>query len=287
MANRLVQRPMRTHSDKLAGFVAKPHDVAGDREVHDGHADNAGKDQALGAAFALQRIEFLASRGVVGVRDVTDVENALEYLAELDALGVPAHPGVVAGVVEFDIDHPVEAAQHALVQPQAGGAADVFQQKRCLAGIRAVADERLLNLGMIVKIQLAHDLGHDIGGNGLFAPVLVILLEAGVDDAACHRQAAVAAEMALLAQHRGGFPENGVQGQAAVEATVRLGGCRRRGPHRPSVGGRPADSSRVLGVLKSGDGSWAQVAGAAYLKTNACVFRFARGSFGMELGSIT
>ena len=65
VANRLVQRPIRTHRT-TAGLVAQPHDVAGDGEVHHHHADHAGEDEAFDTALFLDPVEFLASRRVVG-----------------------------------------------------------------------------------------------------------------------------------------------------------------------------------------------------------------------------
>ena len=97
--------------------------------------------------------------------DITDTEDGLEYLAELDALWVPAHARMMAGMVDLNPDDAVEATQDPLVQPQAGGAADVLQQQRGLTRTPGVAHESALNLGVIVEIEFAHDLGHHVGGD--------------------------------------------------------------------------------------------------------------------------
>ena len=210
--------PYPNPQGQLAGLVAQPHDVAGDGEVHHHHADHAGEDEAFDTALFLDPVEFLASRRVVGVRDIADAEDAFEDLAELDASRIPAHPCMMAGIVEIDLDDAVEPAQHALVEPQAGGATNILQQQRSLAGVFRAAHERFLHRGVVVETQLADDLRHHVGSNRFFASVLVVFLEAGIDDAACHRQAAVAAERTRPARDRYAFVKVRVERKSAVKA---------------------------------------------------------------------
>lgn len=96
-------------------------------------------------------MQFLAPYCVIWVGDIADGEDLREDLAEPDPLRIPAHARRVAGVVEIDVDHAVATPQDPLVQPQAGGAADVFQQQGALAQPAAIADEGCLDLGMVVE----------------------------------------------------------------------------------------------------------------------------------------
>ena len=82
---------------------------------------------------------------------------------------------MVTGVVEFDVEHTVESTQHPLVQPQTGGATDVFQQQRGLANRVAATDEGFLYVRVVVKIEFAQDLGYDVGGDRLFSAMRIIV----------------------------------------------------------------------------------------------------------------
>jgi hypothetical protein len=73
---------------------------------------------------------------------------------------------------------------------------------------------------VVVKGQFTNDLRDYVGGDRLFASVLIVFLESGVDDAASDSEAAIAAEGPLPAENACLLTKPLVQRQSTVKTAV-------------------------------------------------------------------
>jgi len=159
------------------------------------------------------------------VGDVADVGHRLQNGRQLDAAVVPAHPRAAGGVVDLDREHAGQRGDVALVEPDARGADDVFQDQRGLADVLGFRpNEAFLDFRQVVQPHLRQFGLGLLGRRGEHGAVGVIRALAAVDDGLRHRLAAATA--GLFGQL---FELDGVMGavgdrQATVEAVRRKDG---------------------------------------------------------------
>jgi hypothetical protein len=130
-------------------FHARPvADVQRHRQRHDLHAEDAGHAHAAQQlAPVIFQLLLVASR-IERMRQVADAADRLQDVAQVHAALVPAHARPVRGVIDVHLQHAGHLRQMALVEPDAGGAGDAFEDQRRLAHMLAVgADETFLDFG--------------------------------------------------------------------------------------------------------------------------------------------
>jgi hypothetical protein len=107
--------------------------------MHDGHPGHTGEDQPFQVAPFLVPEESFPMRGVEGLSPIAYATDGLENLAESDTGWVPAHADSASGIVHAHVEQALQPSQPSLGKPQAGGAANVFQEEIRLAPTRAFA----------------------------------------------------------------------------------------------------------------------------------------------------
>ena len=154
--------------------------------------------------------------------EVTNGGNGGQNLAEPNLALVPAHAGAVGGVIDPKFQHARQAADMALVQPDAGGADDPFHHQRSVSDLLAFdTHEAFLQIRPVVQLQPAQRSGDQIlGAAGRRGAMMIKIGQSGRYDSLRHRRTAMTAHRlaSTLDHHRIACARR--DRQAAVETGV-------------------------------------------------------------------
>ncbi len=141
--------------------------------------------------------------GIEGVCGIANGGDGPQDPTQFDTAWVPTDSGTVAGIVDIRIEHPRQPPQVLFVQPEAGGTADLLQQKLSFPGRPEVPDKGALDLRVVIKGQPTSNLLGDGGRRPRVRdlPVSVVVLQSGLDHGPAHRVASGTTERPLLAEH--------------------------------------------------------------------------------------
>ena len=207
-------------------------DIQADRQHHHLHRAQSGHRQPAQRHCALALLQGFLTTRIKGMGDIADGSDGGQDGAEPGLALVPAHPCAMRGVVDAEFQHPGQRVDMVLVEPDAGGTDDPFQDQRRFAYMFVLlADKALLQIAAIVQFQTAQLFRNQVLGaaRGRGA-MLVKIAQASRHNRFRDRRTAVTAHRLTLAIDHGGIGGAGHDRQATVKATdVDTGGVGRPG----------------------------------------------------------